>query len=47
MKVIMYHYIQVFDPEYPNFRFLKFENFKKQLDYFDSNYGFVSKTKNG
>ena len=43
MKVIMYHYIQVFDPEYPNFRFLKFENFKKQLDYFNNNYGFVSR----
>lgn len=43
MKVIMYHYIQTFNAKYPNFRFLNFENFQKQLDYFDEKYGFVSK----
>ena len=39
----MYHYIQDYNPNFPNFRFLKFDNFKKQLDYFEENYGFVSK----
>ena len=42
MKVIMYHYVQHYDPEFPNFYFLDFSNFKKQLDYFEEEFGFVS-----
>ena len=43
MKVIMYHYVQDYDSKFPNFRFLKFDNFKKQLDFFKMNYDFVSR----
>ena len=42
MKVIMYHYVQEYDPEFPNFYYLDFKNFKKQLDYFEEKYGFVT-----
>jgi len=43
MKVIMYHYVQRYNVKYPNFRFLDFNNFKKQLDYFEHMNGFVKK----
>ncbi len=43
MKAIMYHYIKKYDDSHPNFRFLDFKNFKLQLDFFDKNFGFVSK----
>jgi peptidoglycan/xylan/chitin deacetylase (PgdA/CDA1 family) len=43
MKVIMYHYVREYDDEHPNFRFLDIKNFRKQLDYFESNYGFVTR----
>ena len=43
MKAIMYHYVQEYNPKLPYLKFLDFKNFKKQLDYFESNYGFVSK----
>ena len=39
----MYHYVRPNDPEYPHFNSLDTEIFKKQLDYFQENYGFVSK----
>ncbi len=42
MKAIMYHYIRRYDPKLPFFRYLNFENFKKQLDFFEDRYGFVS-----
>ena len=42
MKAIMYHYIRKYDPKYPFFRYLNFENFKKQLDFFENRFGFVS-----
>jgi len=42
MKAIMYHYVREFDNEYPNFRFLDIKNFRKQLDFFEKKYGFVS-----
>ena len=45
MKAIMYHYVREFDKNHPNFRFLDVENFRKQLDYFEKNYGFVSKAE--
>ena len=38
MKAIMYHYVRIPDIRIPYFKFLHFKNFKKQLDYFQSNY---------
>ena len=43
MKAIMYHYVRPFDKEYPNFKNLHIDDFKKQLDYFEVEFGFVSK----
>jgi len=43
MKAIMYHYVRCFDPSLPNFRFLDVKNFEKQLDFFQEQFGFVSK----
>ena len=43
MKAIMYHYVQEFDNNLPNFRYLDINNFKKQLDFFEKNFGFVSR----
>lgn len=34
----MYHYVRIPDIRIPYFKFLHFKNFKKQLDYFQSNY---------
>jgi len=34
-KVIMYHYIRCEDKEFPNFKFLHNNNFKKQLNFFE------------
>ena len=39
----MYHYVQEFDNNLPNFRYLDFTNFKKQLDFFEKNFGFVTR----
>ena len=39
----MYHYVRPFHHEYPNFKNLDIEDFRKQLDYFQDEYGFVSK----
>jgi peptidoglycan/xylan/chitin deacetylase (PgdA/CDA1 family) len=41
MKSVMYHYVREFDDRHPNFRYLDVENFRRQLDYFDQNFGFV------
>jgi peptidoglycan/xylan/chitin deacetylase (PgdA/CDA1 family) len=43
MKAIMYHYVRQYNPALPYFRFLDFCNFRKQLDFFDSEFGFVTK----
>jgi len=43
MKAIMYHYVRSFDESYPNFRFLDFNNFQKQLDYFENEFGIVTR----
>ena len=43
MKIIMYHYVQEFEKVLPNFRFLDIRNFKKQLDFFEENFGFISR----
>jgi peptidoglycan/xylan/chitin deacetylase (PgdA/CDA1 family) len=42
MKAVMYHYVRLEDPTLPHFRYLHYENFCKQLDYFHQNYGFVT-----
>ena len=41
MKSIMYHYVREYDDKHPNFRFLDVQNFRKQLDFFEKNFGFV------
>ena len=43
MRAIMYHYIREFDPSLPNFKFLDINDFKKQLDWFENTFGFVSR----
>lgn len=43
MKAIMYHYVKKDDPSFPNSNHLHIEDFKKQLDYLEDKYGFVSK----
>jgi peptidoglycan/xylan/chitin deacetylase (PgdA/CDA1 family) len=43
MKAIMYHYVREYDPEVPNFTFLDVREFRRQLDYFNEQYGYVSK----
>jgi peptidoglycan/xylan/chitin deacetylase (PgdA/CDA1 family) len=43
MKAIMYHYVRPFNLEYPNLKNLHIDDFRKQLDYFQDEYGFVSK----
>tara|TARA_B110000879_G_C11142214_1_gene500848 strand:+ start:953 stop:1885 length:933 start_codon:yes stop_codon:yes gene_type:complete len=43
MKAIMYHYVREFSDSHPNFRYLDIENFSKQLDFFEKEYGFMEK----
>ena len=43
MKAIMYHYVREFADDHPNFRFLDVSNFRKQLQFFAKQYGFVEK----
>ncbi len=43
MKAVMYHYVREYNSKLPFFRFLDAKNFEKQLDYFDNEYGFVTK----
>ena len=38
----MYHYVRERSEALPHFRFLDFKNFRKQLDFFDVSYGFVT-----
>lgn len=40
----MYHYVRPYDDEYPNFKNLDIEDFKKQLDFFEEEFGFVKKS---
>lgn len=42
MRAVMYHYVREYDEQLPNFRFLDIENFQKQLDHFERDYGFVT-----
>lgn len=41
MKVIMYHYVRSSSKDFPFFRYLSVENFCKQLDFFEKEFGFV------
>lgn len=43
MKGIMYHYVRPDFNEYPNFKHLNIELFKKQLDYFEKYKNFIKK----
>ncbi|MDC0560154.1 polysaccharide deacetylase family protein [Flavobacteriaceae bacterium] len=43
MKAIMYHYVRYKDKKFPHLFRLDFDLFKKQLDYFEKKYGFISK----
>lgn len=42
MKAVMYHYVRESDPNLPFFRYLDVDNFRRQLDYFESQFGFSS-----
>jgi peptidoglycan/xylan/chitin deacetylase (PgdA/CDA1 family) len=42
MKAVMYHYVREFNSEYPYFKSLHIDDFKRQLDFFEANFGFVS-----
>lgn len=41
MKAIMYHYVRPFDSSLPYLKSLHLDDFRKQLDYFEAEYGFV------
>lgn len=43
MKAIMYHYVRKYNEKLPFFKFLSASNFSKQLDFFQQEYGFVTK----
>ena len=43
MKAIMYHYVRPDSLVLPNFKSLHIDDFEKQLDYFEEEFGFVSK----
>lgn len=45
MKAIMYHYVRPYNPRLPILKHLHIDDFCKQLDYFQENYGFVDKEK--
>lgn len=41
----MYHYVREADPARPNFRYLDIDNFRRQLDHFETEYGFVTRAE--
>lgn len=43
MKSVMYHYVRKYDPSHPHFRFLDIKNFRNQLAFFESEFGFVER----
>ena len=43
MLNIMYHYVRPFNENYPNLNILDLQLFKNQLDYFETQYGFLTK----
>jgi peptidoglycan/xylan/chitin deacetylase (PgdA/CDA1 family) len=42
MKAVMYHYVRSYDSTLPFFRYLDIDNFCRQLDYFQQEFGYVS-----
>lgn len=42
MKAIMYHYVRPAAPDFPYFRYLSLDHFKKQLDWFGKQYTFIT-----
>ena len=45
MKAVMYHYVREYDSSLPHFRYLDVDNFRRQLDFFAKEYGFVTKSE--
>ena len=43
MKAVMYHYVRLPNSEYPYFKGLHIDDFKRQLDWFSNNGGFVNR----
>ena len=43
MKFIMYHYVRPPCPDMPYFKYLDLDDFRQQLDYFATEYGFVTR----
>jgi peptidoglycan/xylan/chitin deacetylase (PgdA/CDA1 family) len=43
MKAVMYHYVRPDSPVMPRLRYLRLEDFRRQLDYFSNTIGFVSR----
>lgn len=43
MKAIMYHYVREYNEGMPKLQFLSASDFRKQLDYFEANFGFVQR----
>jgi len=44
IKAIMYHYVRPRDAKFTHLKYLEIENFERQLDYFEREFGFVSKS---
>lgn len=42
MKAVMYHYVREPENEFPYFKYLHIEDFKKQLEFFGNEFGFLS-----
>jgi peptidoglycan/xylan/chitin deacetylase (PgdA/CDA1 family) len=42
MKAVMYHYVRNPSTELPHLKFLHFDNFRKQLDFFDGQFGIAT-----
>ena len=45
MRAIMYHYVREYNPSLPEFKFLDLADFNKQLNWFEDNFGFVTKNE--
>lgn len=43
MRAVMYHYVRPDEPTLPFFKHLHIDDFRQQLDFFEKEYGFVSK----
>ena len=45
MKAIMYHYVRPQTEYQPDYYYLDVDDFRSQLDYFEEEFGFVSKAE--